>query len=381
LGQRLLPHTILQLCTAESDNSQLLAEISKAGGTGYRTLLCYLSGGKNDENEIHGVVADTILLGLNKSQVKWKRLGTLRAVARVIDDNNVDLLVCQYRRAISIGILAARLSRRKPQVVGVLHGIVGGKIGVARKLFNFLFYRLMACLVSVSSSQVDDILAMNWRLDKNKIRVIDNGIDFTPYISAQRRDKAEVLGEQYRDTFVFGTVGRLREVKNHDRMIRAFARAGRDQPHWRLVIAGKGPRKEALEALVRNLGLESKVELLGFHDDIPTLLQAIDVYVMPSLREGFGLALLEAMASGLPVITSNCSGMKDIVANTPCGQLVDPTDTDDLATAFQRMATSSAAQLAEMGEAARQRALENFSAARMIRDYEELYREILTGHG
>jgi glycosyltransferase involved in cell wall biosynthesis len=90
-------------------------------------------------------------------------------------------------------------------------------------------------------------------------------------------------------------VGRLTSVKNTERMIRAFSIACKEYSDIRLILTGKGPDEAVVKSLVGELGIEDKVAFLGFRQDIPRLLEALDIYVMPSLREGLPLALLEAM--------------------------------------------------------------------------------------
>jgi glycosyltransferase involved in cell wall biosynthesis len=370
--------TVLHLCKSGERNAPLLNEMSKAGAGRYRTLVCYLTGTAGKLNEVDSIADATLYLGLAKKQLNWTRFATLQAVAKVIDTESVDLVICQFRRQIGIGILAAMLSRRKPKVVGILHGIVGGKIGLGRKVFNFLLYPRLARLVSVSQNGVGDILRLNWKMNEGNVMAIQNGIDFAQFIQPRKASEEDVLDERLRATRVFGSVGRLTQVKNTKAMIRAFSIACQDHPDISLVLAGTGPDETAARTLVKTLGIEDRVTFLGFRQDIPQLLRELDVYVMPSLREGLPLALLEAMGSGLPVLTSNCSGMKEVVGDTPCGELVDPGDVQDIANGFLRLAACSEGALLDMGAAARKRAVTQFSAARMTEDYANLYRELLS---
>ena len=303
--------------------------------------MCYLSGHRREDNKIDDYADASLHLGLRKRDLKASRLTTLRALARVIDEGSVDLLVCQFRRQIAIGLLAVRFSKRKPKVVAVLHGIVGGKVGLGRKLFNYFFYRGLSRLVSVSQSGVEDILRLNWGLDTNKVVAIPNGIDLSPYLDLAESPRTEVFGEEFRDTLVFGAIGRLTEVKNLERTLRGFAIASQQRPEIRLVLG------------------------------------ALDVFVMPSLREGLPRALLEAMGAGLPVLTSNCSGMKEVVGNAHCGRLVDPLDIAAIACAFTELASTSRADRSSMGQTSRDRVVRKYNAARMAADYGRLYKEVL----
>lgn len=369
--------TVMHLEKAAGGDSALLNQMVMAGDGSFRTLVCYLSGRQHAANKIDDFADKSLLLKLEKKQLKARRLGTLKAVATVIDEESVDLLVCQFRRQIAIGLLAGRLSKRKPKVIAVLHGIVGGKIGLGRKLSNYLFYRGLARLVSVSESGVDDIIRLNWGLDRERISAIPNGIDFTPYTHLAPLAKTEVFGAGFAATLVFGAVGRLTDVKNLQRTLRGFAIASQKRPEIRLVFAGQGRQRSALEQLTAELQLQEKVFFLGQRDDITGILAALDVFVMPSLREGLPRALLEAMGTGLPVLTSNCSGMKEVVGEAQCGRLVDPLDVTDIASAFVALASASDQDRRNMGRASRERVINTFSATRMAAAYAQLYREIL----
>ena len=362
--------------TAGAD-SPLLNQMVTAGGGRYRTLVCYLSGHRRADNKIDDYANATLYLELRKRDLKASRFTTVRALARAIDEESVDLLVCQFRRQIAIGLLAVRFSKRKPRVVAVLHGIVGGKIGLGRRLFNYFFYRGLSRLVSVSQSGVEDILRLNWGLDTNRVVAIPNGIDLSPYLDLAESPRTEVFGEEFRDTLVFGAIGRLTEVKNLERTLRGFAFASQQRSDIRLVLAGQGRQQLELEQLAGELQLQDKVAFLGYRSDILAILGALDFFVMPSLREGLPRALLEAMGAGLPVLTSNCSGMKEVVGNAHCGRLVEPLDVAAIACAFTELASTSRADRNNMGQASRERVVRKYNAARMAADYGRLYEEVL----
>jgi glycosyltransferase involved in cell wall biosynthesis len=161
-----------------------------------------------------------------------------------------------------------------------------------------------------------------------------------------------------------GTVARLESVKGVELLLEAAARLRGEHPDLRVDVAGTGSAAGALQARQRALGLERTVRFLGWSDDPSSLYDGWDAFVVPSRREGFGFAALEAMASGLPVVASRTGGLPELVVDGKTGYLVAPGDVGALA---QRIAEllQSPERRAAMGAAGRNRAADHFSLERM----------------
>ena len=142
------------------------------------------------------------------------------------------------------------------------------------------------------------------------------------------------------------------------------------------IIGGDGSLRDPLAEEIRRLGLSDAVRMLGRVDDARAILWALDVFVMPSLKEGMGVALLEAMACGLPAVASRVGGIVDTVDDGRTGTLVEPGDAPGLAAALAQLSAEAAA-LTAIGVAARAMAVERFSMASMARRTVELYRACL----
>lgn len=168
--------------------------------------------------------------------------------------------------------------------------------------------------IAVSHAIRDNVLETMPFLSQDRCLVIHNAIDTGALDSTQldRQDARQQLDIEA-DTFIFGTVGRLVAFKAHRELIEAFALAAPRINNSRLVIIGRGPLQSELEALVGDLGLEDKVQIMGFVPDASRLMRAFDVFVLPSHNEPFGLVLLEAMASRLPVIANNTGAVPEIL--------------------------------------------------------------------
>lgn len=174
---------------------------------------------------------------------------------------------------------------------------------------------------------------------------------------------------------VFGAAGRLVAVKGFDCLLRAFAAVVSAAPQARLEICGDGPLRGELEAQSRRLGCAHAVTFLGWRPDYPAPALGWDVFVQPSLEEGFGVALLEAMAQGLPAIASDVGGIPELVEHGVTGWLVPPGNDVALARALLESLRNPSASRG-MGEAARKSAA-RFSAAAMAIQTANLYEELL----
>jgi glycosyltransferase involved in cell wall biosynthesis len=179
---------------------------------------------------------------------------------------------------------------------------------------------------------------------------------------------------------VLGVVGRLAEVKDQGTLLRALALLFQDRPEWwgrvRLVLVGDGSLRDQLEDQVRQLALGEVVWMPGDRSDISSLLQTMDVFVLPSLAEGISNTVLEAMATGLPVVATAVGGNPELVTEGQTGHLVPAGDAQALCSALVRIVESPALR-SNMGHAARQRVRDKFDWNRAVAEYLGVYDELL----
>ncbi len=173
-------------------------------------------------------------------------------------------------------------------------------------------------------------------------------------------------------TNVIGTVGRLSEEKGTKYLIRAMGLLRERIPELRLVVVGAGPQKAELEALVVALDLKSRVEFVGWQHDIQSYLDSWDLFILPSLQEGFGVAAVEAMSSGLPVIASRVGGLEEVIIDGKTGWLVEPGNPEALARQIQ-LVLYNQCERHQVAEAGRQFAMEHFSTETMVRKIRAIY--------
>jgi sugar transferase (PEP-CTERM/EpsH1 system associated) len=213
------------------------------------------------------------------------------------------------------------------------------------------------------------------RLPARKVITIQNGVDVSRFgigSSAEARQRLGISG----DRLVIGTVGRLDPVKDQAGLIEAFSRLRGKHSEALLVIVGDGPCREPLAELTARLGLQDRVLLLGERRDIPEILMALDVFVLPSVAEGMSNTVLEAMASGLPVVATRVGGSPELVEEGLTGRLVAPLDPTALAGAIDGYLEDTHLRVLH-GKASRQRAVEHFDLHRMARAYADLYTSVL----
>ena len=212
-----------------------------------------------------------------------------------------------------------------------------------------------------------------------KIHTIPYGLDFqrlTPHIQkATRQAMRQQIGLDA-EAVVVGMVCRLVEQKGLSYGLQALARVLPQFPDACCVIAGEGPLRAELEAEAKALGLRDCVHFLGWRDDVADLMTALDLLLVPSLWEGFGLVILEAMARQLPVIASAVSAIPEIIVQGETGLLVPPRDVEGLAEALAMLLADRPLRR-YLGQNGEDRLEAQFSARRMVDDTVTLYRKLL----
>jgi glycosyltransferase involved in cell wall biosynthesis len=214
---------------------------------------------------------------------------------------------------------------------------------------------------------------------RTKLQVVPNGVDtkrFSPRPTVRRRLREEL---DLKNFFVWLAVGRFEEPKDYPTMIHAFAKVHqhKDRIPTQLLIAGQGPMREAIEKLALELGIASAVRFLGLRRDIPDLMNAADAYVLSSAWEGLPMVLLEASASGLPVVATDVGGNSEAVLHEKTGLLVPPKNSEALASAMIRLMTFTNEQRKVLGEAGRAHIEARFKLEVVIEQWESLYDRLL----
>ncbi len=235
----------------------------------------------------------------------------------------------------------------------------------------YLYNRAVDAVVAISGGVADSLAAAG--VDRRRVTVVHSGVDcerFRRPTPQERADARAALGISD-DEIVISAVGALEQRKGHRFLIEAIgalAATGK----FKCLIAGQGSIRVVLQREIAVVRCTQRIELLGRVDDPREILWASDIFVMPSLKEGLGVAALEAMASGLPLIASDVGGLRE-VADDRTGDLVPPAHPEKIASAIHRLAESAGLR-AQMGAAARARVMENYSMEKMAGRTLALYR-------
>jgi glycosyltransferase involved in cell wall biosynthesis len=300
----------------------------------------------------------------------------LAAVSRLLQRLAPDIVHAQDRRA---GLVASLVAGSKTPVVltfhgvpdnaagrwvqgGPLHGRRAGMSGGSRLVADALVARRIACTIAPSQAMAG-FLHRELRVPAGRLRVLPNGVA----IPSPRGP-----GNSIR-TFV--TAGSFAPCKATPVLVEAFMAIAATRPQLRLRMIGDGPDRRLCEELAGQAGLGSQVEFTGYRTDMDAQLGQADAFVLPSLNENLPLALLQAMAMGLPCIAADVGGIPEML-NAGCGILVPPGDVRSLRAAMERL-IDEPALAARLGAAARNRVAERFSLSGCADNHLRLWSDIL----
>jgi glycosyltransferase involved in cell wall biosynthesis len=232
-----------------------------------------------------------------------------------------------------------------------------------------LVLRKYAAVVAVSVAVKQRLLKAGVREDK--IHLVRNGIDLSPFDDAPPSLRN---GLPAGAPPIVGLIGRLAVEKGVDIFLRAAARVLAELPSTRFVVIGEGPDRDKLESLIDELKIRESVSMLGRRDDMPSVYASLDIMVSSSRTEGLPMAILEGMASSLPIVATAVGEVPTVVLDGSTGVLVPPENVVELASAIEKLLKNRAEQT-RLGTAARKRIEDEFSADRMTADYLRVYQQ------
>jgi len=309
----------------------------------------------------------------------------LLRLVRLIRAERPQILHTHTAKAGALGRVAALLARdaRPPVVVHSFHGhVLRGYFDPVRTFGFRVVERWLArrstVLVAVSPEVRDDLVSLGIAAPE-RFAVIRLGLAFderVPSNPAQRTETRRRL-DIPDDRFVVGWIGRMTAVKRAEDLLLAFRRLREAGVDACLCLVGDGPERATIERRARELGVMADTLFVGFQTDVAPFYAAFDAFVLPSSREGTPASAIEALAAGLPVVTTRVGGLPDVVSDGEDGFLVEVGAVDALAERLQRLAADPALR-ERMGAAGRRRVLQRYSAGRLVDDMDALYRSLLS---
>ena len=205
------------------------------------------------------------------------------------------------------------------------------------------------------------------------------GFDLAPFVGiddSQRRASREQL-DVPNDTLVITTVGRLTEIKKHDLFLEMAQKVFLSRQDVLFLIVGDGELREELESMAGVLGLKAVVRFLGWRQDLSTIYAASDLFVLTSRNEGTPVALIEAMASGLPGVSTDVGGVRDVITSPSVGEVVPFGDAEGLARAVLSLLSDNQPERRAMGMRARDAVSKRFTIERLVTEIVDLYAELM----
>jgi len=324
--------------------------------------------------EQHGIEVIT----LNRTNYNRLSFKIIKDLYKIIKEKNIHILRTHRYRSNLYGRIAGWLAG-VPVIISSVHDNYRSDKKIGRRLINKLLSNINDKIVAVSESIKNDIIRYD-RIKPSKIEVIKNGVDtliFKPEIKDY--DFLNSLGINNNE-IVVGFVGRIVPAKGLEYLLEAFSYLKKERNNIKLLIVGDGAILRNLKNYSIELGISEYTIFTGERQDIQKILTCIDIFVMPSIAEGLPNALLEAMSSGKPIVTTKVGGIPEIIKDRFNGLIIPEKNSEMLAKAVKELITDK--DLSEkLGKNARYFIIENYSIEAVTKKWEALYLSILEEKG
>lgn len=302
---------------------------------------------------------------MTKSEISPKVVKSIFSLRRIVREEKIDIIHAHTRVSQTAAFFTSRLARIP--YVTTCHGFFKKRL---RKIFDTWGYRVVAI-----SDAVKEHLSRDLGVREERIELLYSGVDADRFTKDYSGDEAQTVKRSIglRCGPVVGTIGRLSSVKGQRFLIEAMARVIRERKDVQCLVIGDGKEKETLEGLAKSMGISDSVRFISSVVDTERYLAIMDVFVFPSIKEGLGIALLEALASGRACVASRIGGIEDIIKHNFNGILVDVGDSEAIADSV-KMLLDDAGLRGRMGERGRSLVREAFTidsmADKMVKLYE-----------
>lgn len=320
-------------------------------------------------------------INIDRKPLSKANLVAYKQMKEIMNHEKFDLIHCQSPQAGALVRLAS-ISVRKTgtKVIYVAHGfhfLKGATFKTWMVYFPLEWWLSNFCDLIITINSEDEAIARKWFRVKRVARISGAGINlekFTPTNAMLRYARRKEVGYLEND-FIILCVGELVSNKHQDFLIRLIHSIGEKIPNIRLLLAGQGQETMTFKELSKSLGVQSKVEFLGFRNDVVQLMQMADVAVSSSKREGLPINIMEAMATGIPVVATNCRGNRDLVCDEKNGFLIEQEALDQFADRIEQLYRNPSLRVA-MGEEGKKSVIA-FSSEIVNGEMRKIYEEYL----
>ncbi|MHB8711794.1 MAG: glycosyltransferase family 4 protein [Trichloromonadaceae bacterium] len=322
-----------------------------------------------------GPLADEIaelgikIILLPQSKNKTDYLSFLK-IAKVLSSEKVDLIHTHNTQPFIEGTLGSLISGGKRSIIHTDHSRPFPdkfRYMFAEWLVSHFVYKI----VGVSKNTVKN-LSKYEKISKKRLVLIENGVDRTKFKYTKKKEQLKKIIGISSDSIVLGVITRLESVKGVDYLIKAMPNVIQNYPNAHLLVVGDGGEMKKLKAEVFNLNICHNVTFLGFRNDIPDILNILDIYILPSISEGLPMGLLEAMAVGCPIIASRVGGVPEILKHKDNALLVEPGRSEELATSIKQLIKSPSLRK-RLSAKVSEDFDEKYSVKQMVDKYQELF--------
>jgi len=311
---------ILQILPSDALGIQQLAESIESSfpSKDFDIITAYLNPTNNRQ-----ATSKTKLFNFDRKETRRLKLKVLWQIFKYCRDEKFDVIITHRFKPLYL-LLIINIFLKVPRCFSVIHGFDDFS-RYYRRLLLRLFWSNNWRFVAISESVGSYLLRIKPNLANNQIITINNAINVNALsLTFKTKQNSRDYLKLNRQAFIFGTIGRLTPLKGHLHLIKAFESVHDKHPNAHLVIIGEGRARQEIEAYLTNREIQRSITLTGEITDASQYMKAFDIFVLPSLKEGFGMVLLEAMAAKLPIIASHTGGIPHVLGEL--GELAPPND-------------------------------------------------------
>ncbi|WP_228739306.1 glycosyltransferase family 4 protein [Marinobacter arenosus] len=325
-----------------------------------------------------GWVADKVRsIGITPHFIDSKgsfNLGYIRALRHLITSEQIGLIHAHLLGSNVYGAMLALICR-KP-MIATFHGAVDVADGERFLKAKFFLIGLGASRIVCVSKRLEKELTAKSNLPARKLKLIYNGVDHLPFLGESRVDLRQELGLRPETTLVV-SIGNIRPAKGYEYLVNASILMAESDPDIHFVVVGH-QRKGLFEELTRQISTaphEPNIHWLGFREDVADILRQADIFLLPSVSEGFSISTVEAMMAGVPVIATRSGGPEEIIDDGKTGFLIPIRDPAAIVSAIKKLTATEIRKA--VVPSARSIAGQKFGLATMLKEYRGLYQQLI----